>query len=438
MSFDPAVIESFDYLGYDVDAARRELRCSYRLGSYGFTEIVSVPGGDWRAPGVDRACRLVHLLAGVSYYKAAAPPVIDFGAHGLTAAEANLLRSFYIDGLGEYAYRNALDLSGVEFRHASQSAAPIALEGGAGPLVPFGGGLDSIVSIEVVRSVAEPALFVMSRPGDHYQAIEDVIDVVGLPVVRAGREIDPLIRRSSELGFRNGHVPITGVLSAIAVLAAVVHGRSEIVMSNEWSASMGNVSVGGRLVNHQYSKSLAFETAFRAALHDSFGDTLDYFSLLRPLSELRIARYFAGLTDYHSVFRSCNRAFHLNPDHRLDHWCGECDKCCFIDLITAPYLPAAVLDRVFDGHEPLRNPSNEHRLRTLLGVTDDYKPFECVGDVNECRAAAVLAAQRSDRANDAVLRRLASAAGEVDTEALLSVMPPHYIPARYAATSLLG
>ena len=88
-------------------------------------------------------------------------------------------------------------------------------------------------------------------------------------------------------------------------------------------------------------------------LAGALGPGFAYFSALRPFSELWVARRFAALTQYHDTFRSCNRAFHIDKSLRLDHWCGRCDKCCFIDLILAPFVPAADLERIFGGHEPL-------------------------------------------------------------------------------------
>ena len=85
-------------------------------------------------------------------------------------------------------------------------------------------------------------------------------------MVRAEREIDPQLLRSAELGFLNGHVPVTGILSAVAVLAAVLTDRDTVVMSNEWSASIPTLQYQGHPVNHQYSKSAEFEAAFRAVL----------------------------------------------------------------------------------------------------------------------------------------------------------------------------
>jgi hypothetical protein len=144
-------------------------------------------------------------------------------------------------------------------------------------------------------------------------------------------------------------------------------------------------------VNHQWSKSEQFERAFREVLTG----LPDYFSALRDRTELWVGERFAELGEYHSSFRSCNRAFHLEKSRRLDHWCGECDKCCFIDLILAPFISAAELRQVFDGREPLDNSELRPKFEALLG--SGTKPFECVGEVNECRAAAVLAARRPDR-----------------------------------------
>ncbi|MEO8695477.1 MAG: hypothetical protein ABI658_18285 [Acidimicrobiales bacterium] len=446
MSFDPDTIESFRYEGFEIDAPSSTVTCHYAFDGWHFTERVSFErGGDWSQPEAIRAARLVYLLAGVSYYKAAAPRIIDFADDALTATERALLHDFYVDGLGEYAYRNDLDLSAIELRARSSEPKPVRADvDPQRPLVPFGGGLDSIVTTELVRAQhRDTALFVVSRAGDRFDAIEDAAAATGLPVIRAGRELDPQILQSKALGFRNGHIPVTGIISAIAVAAAVLDGRGAVVMSNEWSASQGNVEVDGRVVNHQYSKSWAFEAAFRAALADNFDAGPDYFSLLRPLSELRIAQLFVDMPRYHRVFRSCNRAFHIDRAQRLDHWCGVCDKCCFIDLILSPFLDAAELDAVFAGHEPLQNSALTQQFRTLIGRTPDFKPWECVGDVDECQAAVILAADRPDRATTVMLHELArELAPERDRIAalipqLLRPIGAHFTPDDYATAALV-
>ena len=447
---------TFVYDDVRLDAATNTVSCHYRLDEWQFTETVTLPaGGDWTAPAVAEAARLLFLLAGVSYYKAGAPPVIDLGGNAVTDSERDFLRQYYIDGLGEFAYRATprLDLTGLEIRGPRlERPAPVGFSSGftarpSTPLIPFGGGIDSIVSVEMMKpgtvsSAVSPSLFVVNRPNDRFEAIEKPAAVTGLPIVRAERVLDPQILRSAELGFLNGHVPVTGVISAIAVLAATVGGHDAVVMSNEWSASVGTVEFDGRSINHQYSKSMAFETGLRQWISEAIGPGLEYFSLLRPFTELWIARRFAELTQYFDTFRSCNRAFHVDRTKRLDHWCARCDKCCFIDLILAPFVDAKTLRDVFaaGGPEPLRNPELYRTFETLLGLIPDSKPWECVGDVHESQVAVQLAAARADRQRDDIVRDLARRVHGGEASALAKVLLKpvgrHHIPTRYLPAEL--
>ena len=457
--------QEFRYEAYRIDPGSGLLSCRYSVDGRPFGEQITFhPMGQarWDSPAVAAAARLVFLLAGVSAYKTAAPPVINTGETALTPREREFLRAFYTDGLGEFAYRNGIDLSGLRIEGPSApgtpapgtpapgTPAPAVGRPAPGPsapgqpraLVPFGGGIDSIVTVELVRQHADVALFVVSRPGDRFDAIERPAAVTGLPVARAEREIDPQLLRSGEFGFLNGHVPVTGIISAIAVMAAALEGRDDVVMSNEWSASVPTVQAGDHAVNHQYSKSAAFETAFRDVLAGTSaalpaGAAMpDYFSALRPRTELWIAERFAGMQQYHGTFRSCNRAFHIDPAKRLDHWCGQCDKCCFIDLILAPFLPATELGAIFGGREPLADPALAGRFRALLGDTDLSKPFECVGEVNECRAALLLADDRGDRGAFPLLHELAAEVralpAQPSADGLLQPVGEHFIPVPYA------
>src|SRR6185437_14003354 len=107
----------FRYREYAVDAERGVLACRYELDGREFTERVTLlPGEQWHTEPARAAARLVFLLSGVSYYKTAAPPVIDFGTTALTAAEEAFLREFYLQGLAEFAYRNNLDLTSIQLQ----------------------------------------------------------------------------------------------------------------------------------------------------------------------------------------------------------------------------------------------------------------------------------------------------------------------------------
>jgi hypothetical protein len=429
----------FRYLSYLVDPDSGSLTCRYALDDREFAERFTLPPGPrWATDAARAAARLVFLLAGVSYYKTAAPGIIDLGETALTETELDFLREFYRQGLAEFAYRNHLDLTSlrIEARRAPAAAPAVAAPepGRRRTLVPFGGGIDSIVVVERIRRLADVALFVVNRPGDRFDAIEAPAAVTGLPIVRAEREIDPALLRSAELGFLTGHVPVTGILSAIAVLAAVLQDRDAVVMSNEWSASVPTLEYQGRPVNHQFSKSDVFEAAFR----DVLGPRMpEYFSWLRDRTELWVGREFAALDKYHGSFRSCNKAFYSDRARRFDHWCGQCDKCCFIDLILAPFMPAEALRRVFAvTGEPLDDPGLAGKFRGLLGA--GAKPFECVGEVSECRAAVQLAARRDDRAGCVLLQHLAvevagwpDAPSAADALAMLAPVAESFIPASY-------
>ena len=436
--------DRFRYDGFALDTADSTVTCRYSTADHSFTERFTFEhGGTWEDPAVLAAVRILYLLAGVSYYKTSAAPLIDLGELETTAPERDFLRAYYLNGLGEFAYRNGLDLRGLRLEGPEAATAPpVAFDPGPGrPLIPFGGGIDSIVTVEALaRDHPDAALCVLEPPGERFAAIEDAAALTGLPVTRITRQIDPLVRRSAELGFLNGHVPVTAVITAAALVAAVLDRRDAVVLSNEWSASVPTVVADGVAVNHQWSKGEEFERAFGDLVLSALGPGISVFSYLRPRSELWVAQQFALLTRYHRAFRSCNRAFHQDPAERLDHWCGRCDKCCFIDLVLAPFLDRAELEAVFAGNEPLQDPGNEERFRALLDLGSGAKPFECVGDTDECRAATLLAARREDRAGTELLARLRAelaAAAPADPTALLQPLGTHRIPDRYAPTDLL-
>src|SRR5690606_18656389 len=97
---------------------------------------------------------LLHLVAGVSYYKAAVPTDIRIEGYEIDADTAAFLETVYLNGLGEFAYRNGLDLRGrIRFTAGAGAEAPApALRLREHALVAIGGGKDSLVSIEALRS----------------------------------------------------------------------------------------------------------------------------------------------------------------------------------------------------------------------------------------------------------------------------------------------
>jgi hypothetical protein len=191
-------------------------------------------------------------------------------------------------------------------------------------------------------------------------------------------------------GAYSGHVPISAILACAGIVAAVLAGKRDIVVSNEQSANEPDFTYQGVEINHQYSKSQEFEDDFQKLLTHLFGDTLRYYSFLRPLSEMHIAELFAtsSFEKYKDVFSSCNRAFVHTSDHMW--WCGTCPKCAFVYLMLAAFVPEDKLTALWDGKNLLLDPALEPTYRQLLGI-EGSKPLECVGEIKESRSAMRLA-----------------------------------------------
>ena len=423
--------DTFRYQELSLDLAHRSIVCTYDVCGERFTERIHIPSVDFSRPGVYDAAILYFLLAGVSYYKTKAPPIIDLGSITTSVQEQAFLREFFIQGLGEFSYKNKLDLSTLsvvgptgqpEFHDPDLNVGEV--------LIPFGGGIDSIVTVnELVPFTDRSALFVAERPDARFDAIEEPAAVTMLEVLRAERLIDPKLLESSARGYLNGHVPVTGILSALAVVTAVGSGFGAVAMSNERSASSATLETSSGPINHQWSKGIDFEKGFRQIVQGRIA-SFEYFSFLRGRSELSIAESFASNTLFHGSFRSCNRSFHQDPARRLNTWCGVCDKCLFVDLVLAPYMSRAALSEIFGGNEPLENSTLRNQLEVLVGVNTGARPFECVGDEEECQDALRLTAMRSDRSSNAMLQALAAQLPARSTEGLRT--QEDFVPERYA------
>ncbi|MBN8801397.1 MAG: hypothetical protein ABS96_04085 [Lysobacteraceae bacterium SCN 69-123] len=401
------------------------------------TETVTVPGAPFqldgaRAAAVQRALRLLHLIAGVSYYKAAVPAQVAIDGYAIDAATAALVETVYLNGLGEFAYRNGLNLRG-RFRlpveaQAEPAAQPLGLREHA--LVAIGGGKDSLVSIEALRHAGVAATVTWIGGS---QLIRACAERTGLPMLNIGRTLAPELFELNRQGAWNGHIPVTAVNSAIMVLAALAQGVDQVVFSNERSASYGSQIAGTGEVNHQWSKGWAFEKAFGEHVQRHVAADLHYYSLLRPLSELAVARQFARTDYYDAHFSSCNRNFHILGERPVNRWCGVCPKCHFVFLALAPFMPKTRLVRIF-GRNLLDDGEQAGGFDALLEF-QDHKPFECVGEGRESRAAMATLAARPEWKEDVLVKRFASviqptlAADELKLEPLLVIDGEHRIPA---------
>ena len=320
---------------------------SYSLGPYRFTEeTVFDAGGDWSTPGASTRRPGWCSSWPASRTTRRSPRRSSTSARtSLTEPEEHLLSHFYRDGPGEFAYRNGLDLSDVELRieRRRRRPPPPAYRPGPGPparplrrrhrLDRHGrSGARPLRRGPPVRRERR------REPLRRHRAARR--GVTGLP--GRARQPDASTRSCcgpADLGFQLGHVPITGILSAVAAMAAVLGGHDTVVMSNEWSASSGT----------SWSTAARSTTSTRRAPSSSGRSPPSWprrwvtgsatSRSCAPPASCGWPSRFASLGDITAVFHSCNRAFATDPAAASTAGAATCDKCCFIDLILAAVPP---------------------------------------------------------------------------------------------------
>jgi hypothetical protein len=256
----------------------------------------------------------------------------------------------------------------------------------------------------------------------------------GLALLNLKRKLAPQLFEYNRIGAWNGHIPVTAINSSILLCAAILYGYDAIAFSNERSASEATLEYDGQQVNHQWSKSLDFERRLREYTKSHIAADLDYFSLLRPWSELAVTRAFAQSTHYDDVFSSCNRNFRIRSERPADRWCGQCPKCHFVFLALAPFVAKPRLLKIF-GRNLLDDAALAPGYDALLEYRE-HKPFECVGEGRESRAAMYTLSQRPEWREDALVARFAEEIlpqlerGPLALAPLLTPSAEHFLPFR--------
>ncbi|MGH2864690.1 MAG: hypothetical protein ACRDJX_05515 [Solirubrobacteraceae bacterium] len=450
-AFDPTAFQAFRFTNCELDADGH-VTLRYALDEQiHFVEELDLPveGGvrEVDRERVQGLLSLLHWVAGVSYFKTALPARVSCETGAPGPAAAALLEALYSEGLAELAYTNALrelprpsfgadaGAAAVERRPAGAAAVerrPSDARGLERVLVAVGGGKDSVVALEIVRRAG--VAVTLFSVGDA-APIARTVAAAGLPRLLATRRLDPGLAALNSAGAINGHIPITAIVSCVALLTAALNGLDAVAMANERSASLGNLSWDGVDVNHQFSKGLRAERLLSAAAAQAGGPRL--FSVLRPASELTIARAFARMKGYHRAFTSCNAIFRIDPALRAASWCCECPKCRFVFLALAPFSEPAVLREIF-GRDLLEE-EDQFAGFALLSATGGHKPFECVGEEQESLAAIRLLAQDPRWRSHSVVRRLVEEVlsryppGVGDPELVLALSDEHDVPARVLA-----
>jgi UDP-N-acetyl-alpha-D-muramoyl-L-alanyl-L-glutamate epimerase len=341
---------------------------------------------------LQRALYGLWITEGVSYWKSYLSPHIEF-VHSQdlpTKSQAQFFKTVWLQGLGELFYQYNFDfreLLEFPFLADKQDIQPIS-SSQSGNLVSIGGGKDSLVTAQLLKKhgIAFDTFEVGTIP-----ALDEMHQRIGKPKLNITRKFSSRfieLQKTDKIPF-NGHVPISAIWAWIGVVSLVLSGKQNLILSNEESANYGNVEYLGMDINHQWSKSLKFETMLQDYLDTYVSPDLHYFSLLRSLSEAEIVRLFMDLAwaEYHDIFSSCNKNFLMSNTDTRTKWCGKCDKCCFVALMLTPYLKRVEINTLFtpyltDGTDIFSDHDNQHIYHELSGL-EAIKPFECVGTPEE-------------------------------------------------------
>ena len=361
-------------------------------------EIPARPFLDWDSIPEEQLQALafqIGMTELVSYWKIACPKRVMVKPFSLTDSQKAFWKKLYYNGLGEFLYLNGITVSEMDLMEIESppidsiqhttlrrkcSAFDVVNDMGGSrfeekTLVPIGGGKDSVVTLECLRNEMPVIPLIVNPRGATLNCVktagykEDEFIVIN-------RTLDPTMLQLNAEGYLNGHTPFSALLAFISVLVAFGSRSKYIALSNENSANESTVP--GTNINHQYSKSIEFESDFRNYVAANLSTEVQYFSFLRPLSELQIAKLFSQCEAYHAVFRSCNAG------SKTDSWCGKCPKCLFTWIILSPFLSRDKLTAIF-GKDLMADESLRPILEELNG-TAAVKPFECVGTVEEVRA----------------------------------------------------
>jgi hypothetical protein len=436
---EPGKAESFRFLDCSYDAQNGVARLCYAFDDGPkLVENITFPHAPWppeasRQAGFRRALEILHLVAGVSYYKAGMNRRIEVSDRRSLDGLHDFLTELYVRGLAEFGYVNGVDVAArIAFPDdqaqpglSGHTARPLILPERA--LVAMGGGKDSLVGLDIIQRAGVSVMPVCV--GDS-ELIRRTVKEAGLPLIAIGRTLAPELSQMNRAGAMNGHVPVTAINSAILLCASILYGFRYVVFANERSADEATlVTADGNEVNHQYSKSSDFEEGFRRVVAEQVSPDIEYFSILRPCSELDIVRQFCGMKRFHAIYSSCNRNFHLDGPRVDGRWCGDCPKCRFAALSLAVFMSPEQV-RAIQGVDLLDDPGQEEGFRALCGLGRD-KPFECVGEAGESRAALAALGMMDRWKEHAVVKALLPDLLSVsvpDLETLLQPAGRHFIP----------
>lgn len=335
------------------------------------------------------------MVEAISYFKATCSPQFIIKCGKLDSFQEKWFKKLFYLGLGEFRYINNIEISEEEFFEFKFCGEILEVSSENeildGIIIPVGGGKDSNVTLDLLKDYKDKSLAFRIGKNDVSTKCAKIAGFDDNKVIEVTRTIDKNLIDLNTKGFLNGHTPFSAMVSFLTYLCSYLLGKKYVALSNEASANESNVD--GENINHQYSKTIEYENDFREYAEKYLKGNVEYFSLLRPISELQIAKLFSELEDYHKIFKSCNVGSKSNPWK----WCCNCPKCLFVYTILSPFLYKEKLVNIFGEDLFVR----EDLLKTFIELCGygEIKPFECVGTFSEIRYSVSQVIKRLENEN---------------------------------------
>ena len=377
--------DTFNYNSFSVNYSEDTITLSFDyeiVGLEKFNHVLELPytSSNINKEYVEKLAFNIGMLELVNYWKSTISKNVNIKCGMLDEEQIKFFKKVYFYGLGEFFYRNDITNDIDSFMNINCSGKVYNTNidySGVGNLICIGGGKDSCVSLELLKNEKDNSCFMINPRTVHL----DCCKAAGIDsIFGVKRVIDKNLIKLNDEGYLNGHVPFSAMISFVSFLVAYLNNKKNIILSNESSANQVNVL--GTKINHQYSKSYEYELDFQNYSKKYLCKDINYFSLLRPLSEYQIGMLFSKkCSNYFKVFKSCNLGSKENPWI----WCCKCPKCLFVFSLLSPYLYKDKLLDIF-GTDMFDDSNNLQTFKELLGK-ENVKPFDCVGTFEEINYA---------------------------------------------------
>ncbi len=383
----------FIYKSYDIVDEGDKLVIKYEFeipGLNTYTPKTEIPKKEFKFKDVNsdfvrNIVFFIGMTEAISYFKITCSPQFVIECGNLNEDQKKWYRKLFYLGLGEFRYRNNIEVNEEDFVSFEGLGNVIEQEEATdssslkGILIPVGGGKDSNVTMDILKPYKEESLAVSIGAKDIVKECCSVAGFNDKDIVEIYRIFPVELKNANDNGYLNGHTPFSAIVAFYTYLVAYLLGKKYVALSNEDSANQSNVE--GVNINHQYSKTFEFEKDFREFANKYLKADVEYFSLLRPITEFQIAMLFAKQKEYHKVFKSCNVGSKQVPWV----WCCDCPKCLFVYTILSPFLSKEELINIF-GEDLFEKESLKDTFVELCGF-GEIKPFECVGTYEEVQYA---------------------------------------------------